>query len=204
MWGRGREAGGWGGGHGNEQGPEEERPSPRKGSDGTGQGLGIKGQRVVFQYEKHGRGRQYGTQRNLKRKERQREKGRGEKDLGRGKERRGGEGKRPERSTEAGRGGGTDGQSSHPQSGCHPPRRLSVVAPGGLPLRAPGSHRHSTGGRKGRRPELAREAGDQAPLPGWCWEGVTRRMLPGEAQDAAGGQAGPRPGPGCTPRGAGC
>ena len=66
-----------------------------------------------------------------------------------------------------------------------------TVAPGGMQLTTPGTHRHQTGGLKGRRPELAGEAGDQAPPPSWCWEGITWRMLPGDAQDAAGGQACP-------------
>ena len=159
-----------------------------------GQGLGIKGQRVVFQYEKHGRGRQYGTQKNLKRKERPREKGRGEKGWGRGGERRGGEGKRPERSTEARRGGRTDGQSGHLQSGCRPPRQLSV-APGGLQLAAPG-HTAPGGGRKGRRkgrcPELAGEARDQAPPAGGAGKAShggcfpVRPRMPLEARPARG------------------
>ena len=65
------------------------------------------------------------------------------------------------------------------------------VAPGGVQLATPVTHRHRTGGLKGRHPELAGEAGDRAPPPGWCWEGITWRTLPGDAQDAAGGQAGP-------------
>lgn len=190
MWGRGGEAG-WGrAGGGMGMSRDREKKGPAQGLRGTGRGLESRRKGLFSKMRNMGKGKEYGTQRNLKRKEREREKGRGEKDWGRGRERREGEGKRSERSTDTGKGERTDGQSCHPQRGCHPPRQVTV-APGGMQLATPGTHRHQTGGLKGRRPELAGEAGDQAPPPSWCWEGITWRMLPGDAQDAAGGQACP-------------
>lgn len=57
-----------------------------KGSKERGRGSESRGKGLFSKMRNMGRGKEYGTQRNLKRKERQREKGRGEKDWGRGRD----------------------------------------------------------------------------------------------------------------------